>query len=81
MSIAGFLPLAEYLAKYPSVATPTHFPPHRKIYLPNEFLAGWRIYVRRFGRDQDLTVKTTKTRRKGPSKGQKKGEAEDSEDE
>lgn len=67
----GFLPLKEYLAKTPSDLTnDSHFPPKRDIFLPSEFLTGWRIYARRFGRQEDLTVKSKKVRRKsGPAKG------------
>lgn len=84
----GFLPLKEYLAKTPSELTGrSHFPPEREIFLPSEFLVGWRIYARRFGRQEDLTVKTKKVRRKsGVAKGRARkkfggGDSEEEEEE
>jgi hypothetical protein len=67
----GFLPLKEYLSKTsPSETSHAHFPPERDIFLPSEFLTGWRVYARSFGRNEDLTVKSKKVRRKsGPAKG------------
>ncbi|ORY55963.1 hypothetical protein BCR35DRAFT_309939 [Leucosporidium creatinivorum] len=82
----GFLPLKEYLDKIPSNLTDrSHFPPEREIFLPSEFLVGWRIYARRFGREEDLTIKSAKVRRKsGAAKGRarkKAAEGGDSEEE
>ncbi|SCV70191.1 BQ2448_1585 [Microbotryum intermedium] len=51
----GMIPLDEYLAKYAGVTDPKHFPPHRSILLPWEFLKRYRFYARRFSGKDDLT--------------------------
>ncbi|SCZ87291.1 BZ3500_MvSof-1268-A1-R1_Chr2-2g04757 [Microbotryum saponariae] len=51
----GMIPLDEYLVKHASVTDPKHFPPHRSILLPWEFLKRYRFYARRFSGKDDLT--------------------------
>ncbi|TKA53845.1 hypothetical protein B0A53_03635 [Rhodotorula sp. CCFEE 5036] len=41
----GFVPLEDFLVKYPEVGL-QHFPPQQEVYLPPEFLRGFTIYAK-----------------------------------
>lgn len=60
----GMMTLSEYKTRHADVFDPKHFPPHRPMFLPAEFLVGWRVHARRFSRTDDLTKKGTRSRRK-----------------
>ncbi|GAA5823192.1 hypothetical protein JCM3770_004308 [Rhodotorula araucariae] len=46
----GFTPLEDFLVKYPDTDV-KRFAPHRKAYLPPEFLRGWQVYAKRLTQD------------------------------
>ncbi len=58
----GFIPLEDYLQ---DGGDPSHFPPHREVYLPAEFLKGWRVMARRWWPGAELAPPApSKTRKK-----------------
>ncbi|BGP51716.1 hypothetical protein JCM10450v2_007666 [Rhodotorula kratochvilovae] len=46
----GFIPLEDFLVKYPETDV-QRFAPHRKAYMPPEFLRGWQVYAKRLTQD------------------------------
>ncbi|GAA6039210.1 hypothetical protein JCM8097_000471 [Rhodosporidiobolus ruineniae] len=46
----GFIPLEDYLLKYPETPR-SNFPPTRSSYLPPELLRGWTVFAKRLTRD------------------------------
>jgi len=54
----GFIPMAEYLAKYPD-STAAEFAPEREVYIPRERKSETRRVVLRQGRGADLLARLT----------------------
>ncbi|ORY55962.1 hypothetical protein BCR35DRAFT_309938 [Leucosporidium creatinivorum] len=48
----GFLPVDDYLAKYPD-SSRTDFAPARPVFFPPELLKGWHVYVKRVTEDDE----------------------------
>lgn len=68
----GFVPLEDYVA---DGGDPAHFPPHREVYLPAEFLKGWRVMARRWWPGAELAPPAqAKARKRKPAPAQARGE-------
>ncbi|KAM0747865.1 hypothetical protein T439DRAFT_328535 [Meredithblackwellia eburnea MCA 4105] len=48
----GFLPLEEFIAKYPET-DPKDYPPTRPVFLPPELMKGWEVYVKKLEENDD----------------------------
>lgn len=70
----GFMSLEDYLAKTPG-ADPTHFPPHRPIYMPNEFLRPWQIVARAWSPTDDMTLRIRRRTSKASTAASDSGQA------
>ena len=70
----GFMTLDDYLAKSPG-ADRHHFPPHRLIYMPNEFLRPWQIVARAWSPNDDMTLRIRRRPSKAPTAASDSGQA------